>query len=329
MKSLIVSKSLLISGGLFLSTLAPTFGQVLYYGDDFDAGTSGSSWTALLSHADASANFAFDYNSIGIPSAPKSTGGTTIGMRFLANQSAGVQQGISASPNGQSFTTDFRMSFDMWLNYNGPLLGGGNGTTQIGSFGWGTSGASVQWSGASSSIMFGATGDGGATQDYRLYRNNALVSPVTSPGTYAAGNTTTPDSRNASDPYYTSKFPSVSAPAAQLSLYPAQTGSTAAGQLGFAWHDVVIEKTGSTLTWSVDGFLMATTSASGATLSGDNILFGLFDINAASSTEVNDFLITAIYDNVRVTAVVPEPSTWAIAGICGGAALLSRIRRRK
>src|SRR5215510_7044348 len=76
-----------------------TFGA-LFYSDDFDAGTSGGSWTAVLSHADASANFAFDYGTaMGIPSAPNSSGGTTIGMRFLANQSAGVQQGISASPN--------------------------------------------------------------------------------------------------------------------------------------------------------------------------------------------------------------------------------------
>src|SRR6185295_2963111 len=62
MKSIVVSKSLVVASGLFLSTAIPMFGQVLYYGDDFDAGTSGASWTALLSHADASANFAFDYS---------------------------------------------------------------------------------------------------------------------------------------------------------------------------------------------------------------------------------------------------------------------------
>ena len=300
-----------------------SLGQIVY-SDNFDAGTSAGSWTAVLSHADAFANFAYDYGAIGIPSAPHSTGGTTIGMNFLANQSAGVQQGISASPNGQSFAGDFQLRFDMWLNYNGPLAGGGNGTTQVGSFGWGTSGASAQWAGSSSSIMFGADGDGGSTFDYRLYRNNALVSPSVIPGTYAAGNTTSPDSRNNTDIYYTSKFGGASAPANQLTLYPAQTGVTDPGTLGFAWRDVIIQRIGSTVTWSVDGFLIATASTIGATLSGDNIFFGLFDINNTSSTEVDDFLITAIYDNVVVS--VPEPTSLMLVGI-GGLVLLARRRK--
>lgn len=307
-----------------LMLVSPTgiFAQILY-SDNFDAGTSAGSWTAAQSHANAFANFAYDYSTIGIPSAPNS-GGTTIGMNFLANQSAGIQQGISASPNAQSFTGNFRIRFDMWQNYNGPLNGGGNGTTQVGSYGWGTSGASAQWAGASSSIMFGATGDGGSTFDYRVYTNNALVSPSAAPGTYAAGNTTAPDSRNNSDAYYTSKFGGEAAPVAQVGLYPAQTNTTLAGSLGFKWRDVIIDKTGDTLTWTVDGFLIATTSASGATLSGNNIFFGLFDINAASSTEVNDFLITAIYDNVVVT--VPEPTTWLL-GLVGVAGLYLARRR--
>ncbi|HEY9171699.1 MAG TPA: hypothetical protein VI136_05385, partial [Verrucomicrobiae bacterium] len=114
--------SLILAGGSAL-------GQIVFQ-DNFDLGTSGSAWTAKLSHADAFANFAFDYSTIGIPSAPHSSGGTTIGMSFLANQSAGVQQGISASPNGLSLAGNFKLEFDMWLNYNGPLGAGGSGSTQ-------------------------------------------------------------------------------------------------------------------------------------------------------------------------------------------------------
>ncbi len=298
-----------------LALTSGTLQSQILYSDNFDAGTSASGWTAVLSHSDAFADFAFDYSTLGIPPAPRSSG-TTIGMRFLANQSAGVFQGISASPNGQGFT-DFILRFDMWLNYNGPLNGGGSGSTQVGSFGWGTSGASAQWAGASSSIMFGASGDGGSTFDYRVYRDNALLAPST--GVYAAGTGTSPDARNNIHPYYTALFGGETAPAAQLALYPGQTGATFDGALGFAWRDVVIVKNGDTLTWSIDGNLIATVSAAGATLSGNNIFFGQFDINATSSTDVNDFLITSIYDNITVS-VIPEPSS-ALLGLLGLAAL--------
>jgi hypothetical protein len=314
-----------LTGAFLIAFLTAANGQS--FSDNFDAGTSAGSWTAILSHADASANFAFNYSSIGIPSAPNS-GGTTIGMRFLANQSAGVQQGISASPNGQSFTGDFRLRFDMWLNYNGPVGAqpnppGGSGSTQVGSFGWGTSGAAVQWAGSSSSIMFGATGDGGSTFDYRVYTNNSLVLPAT--GVYAAGTGTSPDARNNVHPYYTSLFGGEAAPAAQVALYPGQTGVTDAGALGFDWRDVIVDKVGNTITWTVDGNLLGTVSTTGASLSGNNIFFGIFDINATSSTDVNDDLITAIYDNIRVTPV-PEPGCFTLALLGAGALLLRRRR---
>ncbi|NOS70225.1 MAG: hypothetical protein HOP33_09870 [Verrucomicrobia bacterium] len=313
---------LTVVGFVMCASAKSSFGAVLYQ-DNFDAGTSAGAWTAVLSHADASANFAFDYGTVlGIPSAPNS-GGSTIGMRFLANQSAGVQQGISASPNGQSFTGDFTIRFDMWLNYNGPVgnpggLPGGSGSTQVGSFGWGTSGASAQWAGSSSSIMFGATGDGGSASDYRLYRNNALVAAGPA---YAAG------SLNNTAVYYTGLFGGQAAPAAQIGLFPGQTGVTDPGTLGFKWRDVVVQKTGTILTWSVDGNLIATGDSAAATLSGDNIFFGIFDINASSSTDVNDHLITAVYDNIVVTQV-PEPTAALLGGV-GLSMMIGSLRRRR
>src|SRR5262245_55565105 len=88
-------------------SLAPdSFGQLLFQ-DNFDAGTSGPNWTVNKGGGtDSNAFFAFDYNSLGIPSAPNSTGGSTIGLKFNANPTAGVVQGISASPTGLHFTGD-------------------------------------------------------------------------------------------------------------------------------------------------------------------------------------------------------------------------------
>ena len=54
-----------------------------------------------------------------------------------------------------------------------------------------------------------------------------------------------------------------------------------------------------------------------------NIMLNHSDINATSSTDINDQLICTIFDNVTV---VPEPATTAVLGI-GALALLRRKRK--
>jgi hypothetical protein len=292
--------------------------QVVYT-DNFDAGTSAGGWTASLSHADASANFAYNYGAIGVPSAPNSTGGSTVGMNFLANQSAGVFQGVSASPNGFGVAGGFRMTFDMWCNYAGPLGVGGNGTTQFGSFGWGVTGTTASWASttaANSGVMFAASLDGGSGSDYRFYTNAVNSASLVA---YAAG------SQNNSAAYYTSRFAGQTAPGAQLGLYPGQTGTTDAGEVAFKWFQVAVERVDNTMTWTIDGHLIASTTMTGVNVAGNNIFFGMFDSNAGSSTEANDFLITTIFDNVVVSA--PEPSTAALLGL-GLAMVLGKTRKK-
>jgi len=201
------------------------------------------------------------------------------------------------------------------------------GIPSLASFGWGTSGTTTQWAGAKHSVLFAASGDGGTAQDYRAYLTElapavgAPISPTSE--VYAAGNTTTPDSRNNTDPYYAG-FGQVTAPAAQTTLFGTQTGATAPGTLGMAWHEVAIEKSGDNVSWFVDDLRIATVPITGANLGGENIFFGMFDINATSSTATNDFLNAAIYDNVRVETV-PEPS--AVGMLASGICLLLRRRR--
>jgi hypothetical protein len=93
------------------------------------------------------------------------------------------------------------------------------------------------------------------------------------------------------------------------------------------WHEVVVNKVGDTVTWSADGTLIATVPIAGAVFGGTNIFFGMFDINDGSSSDPNDFLNTAVFDNVRVEAI-PEPSSAALLGIACFASLARRSRRR-
>jgi len=327
----IMTKSALLLGSVLALCFAATASAAIY-SQNFETDTTGS-WNVNKgpSNTDEAHNFFFDYSTVGIPAAPSGPG--TRGLKLQANQSSGVFGGVSVSPIGVNAGSQYKLTFDWWANYNGPLNGGGNGSTQLSTFGVGTSGTVAQWPGGTQdSIWFGATGDGGSSQDWRAY------SP-TAPTQYAAGTATSnpifaapfnasfSDNRNGNHPYYAG-FGGNAAPAGQLTLYSQQTGTTGAGSAGMEWHEVVIEKDATNVTWTVDGLLIATVPVAHDTAAvGNNIFFGHSDINMFSSSDVNDVnLLFTLIDNV---VVVPESSWIAAFGatLCVAAAIWGGRRR--
>ena len=123
--------------------------------------------------SDTLVNFFYNYAAIGIPAAPNGTG--TRGLKMTANNAGGLFSGFSVSPNGQSFAGDYRVTFDLWQNYVGPLGSGGSGSTQLSTFGIGTAGDVAFWAGApvKESVAFAVTSDGGSAVDYRAYDSSA------------------------------------------------------------------------------------------------------------------------------------------------------------
>jgi len=289
------------------------------YTENFDVDST-ANWTVNNpALSDIIADFFYDYSAIGVPAAPG--GSSTRGLKMTANNSGGVFSGFSVSPTGKSFSGDYQVSFDIWQNYVGPLGPGGSGTTQLSTYGIGTSGTTAFWPGAATkeSVAFATTLDGGSASDFRAYSSAA-------PTSYASGNAvylSTGSTINNSDAYY-SVFTSQSAPAAQVALYPGQTGSTDAGETSFKWRHVVIDVAGGFATWSIDGTPLARVDLSTVTLGGGNILFGHSDTNAGSSSDANDALLNiTLIDNV---VVIPEPGTMTLLGL---AALgLVSMRRR-
>jgi len=287
---------------------------------------STANWTVNDSGlSDITADFYYDYSAIGVPAAPNGTG--TRGLKMTANNSGGVFSGFSVSPTGQSFSGNYRVSFDLWQNYVGPLGVGGSGSTQLSTFGIGTTGTSAAWPGSAvnntgvNGVFFAVTLDGGSASDYRAYSSAAATS-------YAAGNAVyqaPAGAINNSAAYY-SVFGPVSAPAAQVGLFSGQTGSTDAGEIAFAWRRVVIDVANGFATWSVDGLPIAKIDLSTVTLGGGNILFGHTDSNATSSSDPNDSLLNVtLIDNIMVA--VPEPSTAALALLGALGMFVSRRRR--
>ncbi len=303
-----VSLLLSLGAGLGLSVVSAS-AQVLFQ-ENFDTDVS-ANWNVNVA-GQAEAIFGFDYSTYGVPAAPGGSG--TTGLYMRANWSDGAAAGVSVSPIGQSFTGDYTVSFYAWGNFNGPLATGGAGSTVNNGYGIGTAGTTPQWQGGTTdSLFFSTTGDGGGV-DYAAYGPTGLLpsASVLAAGSTADGNA------------YYQGIGGKSAPAAQVALYPGQTGTTGMGTAGMAWRNIEIEKQGDTVTWKMDDLLLATVeNYSSLGVGGDNILFNFYDqYNSVASSP----MLFALVDNVQV---IPEPSTYA--AIFGGLALMGAFvyRRRR
>jgi len=288
---------------------ATCLAQVQIFSENFETDHSlDNTWVTNSVGGYNPVNLYFDYSTVGIPSAPNSTGGTTHGLKLQANLDPAVQvfpSGCGVSPSGFSISSNFEMRWDWWLNFNGPLTGGGSGSTQIGGAGFGTAATSANVPTIIDAVFVGCSGDGtGTTADYRMYTPAFSASLQDASGVYAAG---TVGSRNNTHPYYQATFPPQSATnncPTQLALYPQQTGLTQGGSAGMRWNDVSLKKVGNIITYTINGLLIATADIStNGTLGGSNIVFGHFDINAGASTDVNATnLAFSLVDNVRITS---------------------------
>lgn len=285
--------------------------QAIVFSDNFDT-NSAASWNVNKSSSDTSVTFNFDYSALGIPAAPHSTGGTHQGVQMKANLSASAVSALSISPKNLSFSGDYRLHFDGWINVNGPFPGGGAGSTEFLTAGIGTSGTRTEWSSNPSAdgYYFSVDGDGGVSAssttsgDYCAFAGPTLQ--ATDSGIYRAG--TDGIVRDNVEFYYNTLFPNGQmAPASQRSSYAQQTGTLSKGTFGFAWHDVVVSKRGSTVDWVVDGVRLATMS--NATFTANNVFVGFWD--PFSSTSDNNNLSFGLVDNLRVEvpAVAPVITT--------------------
>ncbi len=332
-------------GIIFGVMASATQGQVVLFSDNFDTDST-ASWTvnsfvggttASGGSAVNAADFFFDYSAIGIPSAPNATGGSTRGLKLQANISgtgptAGLPPGISVSPTGQSFSGDYQVRFDWWTNFIGGTTGGignsggGSGSTQLSTFGILSSGTVANYVGSCDGVFYGATPDGASASDYRAYSVTAQsgyatgTTGVNGQNVYAAG------SQQNTNAYYATPFPGgKTAPLIQQTSYPlTQTGTTLVGTPSFQWNDVLIEKNGATITWTVNGTLLATTSTASfaSPTRGNNILFGQADTSIGAGTPASTFQAVdfSLIDNVRVLSAVPEPGSLAIlAGLTAAA----------
>lgn len=266
------------------------------------------------------ATFGYDYSVMGIPASPNG-GGTTTGLRMAANAN-GTIQALTASTVATFTSGQFKVTFDFWANTNGPLPGGGTGSTELQGGGVGYSGTTPR---AGASLL--VSGEGGLTQDYRMDKSasaqalgatGALYNPA-----FTSLNVNATTSANAANPF-TAAFPGQSAPAAQSGT----TGTALNGTVAFAWHTMTIlaDVNAGTASFWIDDLNIGTLTQAGTVVSiaGSGSLTILDSALSISNADLNADLVFAVFDNYKVEAV-PEPSGITLLGLC----TLPLLRRRR
>jgi hypothetical protein len=329
-----------------LGFCASTASAAILYSDDFNSNTSASYntfITAGATGASGDATFAYDYGAapgsggLSMPVAPHTTDSTTLGLRVRTDNlqsSVGTVVGATVvATKTLSLPASYKLQVDVWDNYigNGTNIAasGSNGTTAA-AVGIGSAGTTIQYIAGNDGLLVESFGDnaGGANQAYRVYTDNVHPNPTTK-GYWPAGTTAT--SASFSDPYYTSAFPSVSAPAGQSSFLATQGGSTAAGTLGFAWHTWTVTNDSLNVTWAIDGKTIATIPTADYTSAGSQVSLGNDDTGLGGNSTANNQLFNAhVFDNLVISDFppVPEPASCSLVAMCMAAVGLVSRRRR-
>jgi len=228
--------------------------------------------------------YTFNGTTYVIPPAPNSIGGPTTCVRFTVNDSNGVDAAVNIYPGGQSFSGNFALKFDMWLNHPGGDLGsGGSGTTEYAICGINHLGTEINWDATNSppatdGIWFGVDGDGGALSDYLAFIGNTTGQQI--------------QLTDAASGLVSSNHTS----AAYQALFPASRFETP-GTPGKSWVAGEIDQSNGIVTWKMDGGVIAQRTNASSFTNG-NIMLGYMDIFPSIASPLSDaYLLLA---NVRV-----------------------------
>jgi N-acetyl-anhydromuramyl-L-alanine amidase AmpD len=288
-----------------LTVNLPQIWQVSYL-DNFDTNSS-ANWNLFQGSgnnvSDYTATWAFDYGAVQyvangvtnvIPAAPDS-GGTTRGLKLTVNKNDtnAATAGVSLYPKNQSYSNNYALRFDMWINYNGDA-GGGSGSTEFGTFGLNHSGTRVNWapinSTSSDGLWFAVDGEGGSgAADFRAYQGKGAAAPTQL--AFASAGLTANGAFNDSfnDPFFMALFP----PPAY------ETG----GVPGKHWVQGELSQINGVISWRLNGVVVAQRTNTTSYTSG-NIMIGYMDVFTSIANPPEDNFI--IFDNVRVlTPVIP------------------------
>ncbi len=268
------------------------------FSDSFETNSS-SIWNVLWGSgnaiADYTVNWAFDYGTNSytyngatylIPPAPGSSG-TTRGVKFTVNNNDtnAAIAGVNIYPKNSTFSGNYTLKFDMWMNY--PGASGGTGTGVAGStehaiFGLNHTGARANWAATSSSgtdgLWFAAVGEGGTSRDYRAYLGNlaGIQTELIGSGSGLG------ESNNAAGVY--------------PSIFPANRFESS-GAPGKNWVEVEVRQVNGVISWSLEGTVVAQRT-NNSTFTTGTVMLGYMDVFTSIAAPAKDAFV--FFDNVRV-----------------------------
>ena len=327
--------ALVVGVAVLVITALPNTSRGATFTDDFNGAGSAANYTVVTTDATSSfPTYAYDYSVMGIPSSPNSTGGSTRGLRLDANFSApNAAEGITLHTLA-SYSGDYVVRFDAWLNVNGPFPDGGSGSTNYLTAGVGGNGTTNNF--VANTGVGGWTavnGENGSGIDYRFYKAATLQGVATNQ--YAAGTHAT--ARNGLDAYYSSlgsvDVSNMPVQGANNGGPAQQNGTSFAGAFGMEWHEVelIVDADGGTggaasMKWFVDGLLIGTldAGANGAFPASGSVTLGYSDPTSnGSDLPTHSF---ALIDNLEID-LIPEPAAVITLLVPAGMAIAGRRRR--
>ncbi len=287
---------------LILSSLVQSAPAAALWQDDFNMDTSGQYDVLDFTFGRDGALFAFDYGALGIPEAPHSDGGATTGVKMFVNDpfedTTNSTSAIQIVPIGLDAVLpqlDYTITYDVWMNVNGPLPEGGGGSTEAMMVGVGFSAEVPIEAGNTDGTYFTLTGEAGVRTDVRSFTNDGFN------GLNEDGDPINVASVNLDDPYYAGIFPG----GVDVGALPVQGGQdnqigvTRSGQMAFQWHQVRVDVRDESVEFFVDDLLIARDK--NADIDG-NMFIGLADY-FSSESDVPKWHFSVI-DNLLV--VTPE-----------------------
>jgi hypothetical protein len=257
-----------------------------------------------------------------IPSAPGS-GGTTRGLRISVNDSANFvgAETVQLIPTGIANTGDYRMEVEMWMNYNGPALGG-SGSTEAMVIGLNRNGgtgiigpAPVAFAPtAVNGYAFTVNGEGGAANDMRMYDRGETAGFDDGPAFPKVNGTWVAYSELRFD-RTTGNLITVAGPAGVLDTPSNHTNSymdtvfpgdaigggqfETRGAPGKGWVPVVVEQVGNEVRFSMNGKHISTLYNE-APLTGSPQLGYTDEFNSVANPASDNFIV---FDNLKITSL--------------------------